>query len=336
MHESVDRPARLLVATIMIVVGLVLLVACTNVANLVLARGAARRHETAVRLALGASRWRLIRGQLVEAVLLALAGAAAAFVVARVLMARLLSGDLLLVPGIRLRFEPEMNTSVACAALASTALALVVFGVIPALRASKGSVRDAMASDGQNVPVPRWRGRRADCLPGGGVGRTRVSGRPLRAADRPGAARHRYGHRSSLAGPGQPSCGADRRVAGSPDARSDPRPGAAASGRHISGFVVGLSDRHGLPRGRGRGDSGTADRWLLQLHGQHSRGVRHLGCANREGARIRRSRHGRVRAGRRPDRTHGAEPLSGRPGDRAADRLAGSRSVASRSGRFRL
>jgi putative ABC transport system permease protein len=160
MHESMDALVRPLVATIMIAMGLVLLVACTNVANLGLARGAARRHETAVRLALGASRWRLIRAQLFEAALLTLAGGVAAFAVARVLMAKILSGELRLFPGTSVQFAPEMNGSVALVALASTALALVVFGVIPAVHDSRGSVRQAMASDGQNAPLPRWRGRR--------------------------------------------------------------------------------------------------------------------------------------------------------------------------------
>ncbi len=160
MHESVDRLARPLAATIMVAVGLVLLVACTNVANLVLARGTAKRHETAVRLALGASRWRLVREQIVEAGLVSLAGGAGAFAVARILMARVLSGELRLAPGLTVQFAPAMNLSVACAAAVSTALALIVFGVVPAIHGSRGSVRDALASDGHNAPLPRWRGRR--------------------------------------------------------------------------------------------------------------------------------------------------------------------------------
>ena len=113
VHESVDRVAGPLATTIMVVVALVLLVACTNVANLVLARGTARRHETAVRLALGATRWRLVRAQIIEAGLLSLAGGAGAFAVARLLMARVLSGELRLAPALTVQFTPAMNLPVA-------------------------------------------------------------------------------------------------------------------------------------------------------------------------------------------------------------------------------
>ncbi len=160
MHESVDPVARPLVATILVAVGLVLLVACTNVANLMLARGAARHHETAVRLALGASRWRLVRDQLVEAGLVTLAGGVSAFVLARFLMVSVLSAELRLSPGLLVQFAPEMNAQVAGIALASVVLALVVFGVIPAIHGSRAGLREAIASDGQNAPLPRWRGRR--------------------------------------------------------------------------------------------------------------------------------------------------------------------------------
>ena len=73
MHRDENNSLRRFGMTIVALVGLVLLVACTNLANLVLARGTARQGELAVRMAMGASRGRLIWEQCIESLLLAIA-----------------------------------------------------------------------------------------------------------------------------------------------------------------------------------------------------------------------------------------------------------------------
>jgi predicted permease len=160
INESVHRYVVPLAALAMAAVGLVLLVACTNLANLMLARGAARRQELAVRLALGASRGRLVGEQLVESALVALVGGVAAIGVARVLMVWIASASVRLAPGLTVQIAPALNLSVGLVAIGATAVALLVFGLAPALQLTRTDVRSALSAADSNATGPRWRGRR--------------------------------------------------------------------------------------------------------------------------------------------------------------------------------
>jgi putative ABC transport system permease protein len=130
-----QTPALSLMAVLMVVVGLVLLVACANVANLLLARAQGRQKEIAIRLAVGAGRFRLIRQLLTESVLLALAGAGAGFLLAAV-VARALSGFELPLP-MPIVFDFNVDLRVAAFTAGLAMLTAVLFGLVPALRATR-------------------------------------------------------------------------------------------------------------------------------------------------------------------------------------------------------
>ncbi len=120
---------------LMCMVGLVLLIACANVANLLIARGFMRQREIAVRLSLGATRRQLVRQLLTESLLLAGAGGAVGLVVASGMTRALLA--YIPVEGAPLLVSPSPDARILAFTFALTLLTGVIFGLLPALRASR-------------------------------------------------------------------------------------------------------------------------------------------------------------------------------------------------------
>jgi len=148
LRREFSEPLQILMG----VVALVLLIACANIANLLLARSTTRARELAVRQALGAGRTRIMRQLLTESLLLALVGGALGVALASVanrLLLRMVSGGLDTIP-----LDVSLNTRLLLFTLAVTITTALIFGTIPAFRSTRPQLTDTLKA-GRGSPGTR-------------------------------------------------------------------------------------------------------------------------------------------------------------------------------------
>ncbi|HEU4766579.1 MAG TPA: ABC transporter permease [Pyrinomonadaceae bacterium] len=141
LQDSITRNVGTALKILFGAVGLVLLIACANVANLLLARAASRRKEFAVRAALGASRWRIFRQLLIESLLLSAAGGAVGLIFASwamSLLAKVAHETVPLMNGV------EIDGRVLAFNIGVSVLTGILFGIAPALRSSKTDLQETL------------------------------------------------------------------------------------------------------------------------------------------------------------------------------------------------
>jgi predicted permease len=142
---------------LMVIVGVVLIIACANVANLLLARAAARQREIAIRMALGSGRARLIRQLLTESMLLAIAGAALGLVFAS-WCTRLLVGFLSRSNN-QAFLDLSLNLRVLAFTVGAAVLTALLFGLVPALRGTRVEPQAAMKENARGLQTSSLSGR---------------------------------------------------------------------------------------------------------------------------------------------------------------------------------
>ena len=146
LHERITGDFKSALFVLLGAVGFLLLIGCSNVANLQLARTASRGREMAIRIALGASRWRVIRQSLIESLLLSFAGGAIGFLLAMWTITWLL---LQLPEEFPRASEIRINTAVFGFTFGVSVLTGIVFGLVPAIQATRTHVNEALKTGGK-------------------------------------------------------------------------------------------------------------------------------------------------------------------------------------------
>jgi putative ABC transport system permease protein len=157
MKEDLLGNSRLELLVLMAAAGCVLLIACANLASLLLARAVGRKKELAVRAALGAGRGRLVRQMVTEATMLALAGGALGLLFAEagmIVLARLVPS------GLPTTATPALDGTLLLFTLGLSLVTGLIFSVIPAIQAARASVNDALKQGGRSGADTRGRNTR--------------------------------------------------------------------------------------------------------------------------------------------------------------------------------
>ena len=147
IHPGVQSEAYAVLALLFVIVNLVLLIACINLASMLLVRAVSRRKEIAIRLALGASRFRIIRQLLTESVLLSLIAGVAGILFAVWFLTVLVASMPPLPEGIRVALDLQLDWRVVLYTITFATITGILFGLAPALQSSKADVSTVLKDD---------------------------------------------------------------------------------------------------------------------------------------------------------------------------------------------